>query len=99
MIDTLGVLDFDFELLRKVIKLNGKEEQKYIAIEEMAELQKEICKDKRGYDNYPNLVEEVADVLIMLVQLIIIYDIPMADLQKEIDFKQDRLKKILEGEL
>lgn len=50
----------------------GKEHQKLIAIEEMSELTKALCKDTR-YPNTPavldNVAEEIADVRIMLDQL------------------------------
>ena len=55
----------------------GKEHQKLIAIEEMSELTKALCKDTR-YPNTPavldNVAEEIADVRIMLDQLEYIFD-------------------------
>lgn len=54
----------------------GKEHQKLIAIEEMSELTKALCKDTR-YPNTPdvldNIAEEIADVRIMLYQLEFIF--------------------------
>lgn len=54
----------------------GKESQKLIAIEEMAELTKALSKDSR-YPKTPavldNVAEEIADVRIMLDQLEYIY--------------------------
>ena len=52
----------------------GKDKQVYIALEEMAELTKELIKDKRGYDNYEQIVEEIADVEIMMQQLCLIFN-------------------------
>lgn len=46
-----------------------------IAIEEMSELIKEICKISRGQGNIESLSEEIADVTIMMEQLRVIYDI------------------------
>lgn len=60
--------------LTKVLEKYGYDIQKDIAIEEMAELIKEIIKEKRGYENFEMLKEEIADVYIMILQLIIIYD-------------------------
>ena len=59
---------------RKAIYYNaiakyGTEHQMIVALEEMSELQKEICKDMRGNLNLKNLIEEIADVTIMLEQL------------------------------
>ena len=51
------------------------ESQKMMLLEEMAELQKEICKEFRGELNKEAITEEVADVLIMLEQVQMMYDI------------------------
>lgn len=63
------------EILAKAISTYGKDSKENMAIEEMSELTKEICKHKRGEDNRLALAEEVADVRIMLEQLIMMYDI------------------------
>lgn len=55
------------------IKSYGKDMQKIVACEELSELQKEICKSFRGHDNRPALIEEIADVEIMLEQLKLMY--------------------------
>lgn len=62
-------------VLKKAIELKGKEHQQLVAIEEMSELTKEIVKKFRN-KNATNihLYEEIGDVLIMLKQLIIMYD-------------------------
>ena len=64
---------FDIELLRQAIDHYGAESQMNVAIEECSELQKEICKHFRGFNNADHLAEEVADVAIMLQQLILIF--------------------------
>lgn len=53
----------------KAIDIYGELNQKVVAIEELAELQKEITKDLREKGNRINLTEELADVEIMLEQL------------------------------
>ncbi len=53
----------------------GINSQIVIAIEEMSELTKEICKISRGRGNIESLAEEIADVTIMMEQLRVIYDI------------------------
>ena len=40
--------------------------QKQVAIEEMSELTKEICKDFRGGFLRENMAEEIADVAVMI---------------------------------
>ena len=64
-------------IMAEIINYYGHEPQKMMLLEEMAELQKEICKDMR-YDPAVNLkaiTEEVADVLIMLEQIQMMYHI------------------------
>ena len=49
--------------------------QLIVALEEMSELQKEICKALRGDLNQKHLAEEVADATIMLEQVRQMFDI------------------------
>ena len=51
----------------------GADLQTMMAVEEMSELTKEICKIKRGKMDLDALAEEIADVTIMLEQLREIY--------------------------
>lgn len=53
----------------------GTRAQTMMAVEEMSELTKEICKLYRGKRDMDALAEEIADVTIMLEQLRLIYDI------------------------
>lgn len=61
--------------MKLLIDHYGHESQKMMLLEEMAELQKEICKEFRGELNKDAITEEVADVLIMLEQVQMMYDI------------------------
>ena len=65
-----------------------------MVFEEVAELQKEICKLWRGRDNIQAIAEEVADVGIMLDQLKLILDIT-EDVQQFREKKITRLKERL----
>lgn len=47
----------------------GDRAQMIVAVEELSECQKEICKILRGGENFPHLAEEIADATIMLEQL------------------------------
>ena len=47
----------------------GEEMQLTVAVEELSECQKEVCKVLRGYGNMDHLAEEIADATIMLEQL------------------------------
>lgn len=61
--------------MKLLIDHYGHESQKMMLLEEMAELQKEICKEFRGELSKDAVTEEVADVLIMLEQVQMMYDI------------------------
>lgn len=67
----------DVDIFQKAIDTWGREEQTNLAVEEMAELIQAINKTRRYPDSVKardNLAEEIADVAIMLEQLILIYD-------------------------
>ena len=53
----------------------GEQNQLIVAVEELSECQKEICKILRGCDGLRNLAEEVADVTIMLEQIQLMFNI------------------------
>ena len=75
----------------------GKENQTRMMFEEMAELQKELCKEARGEDNTDAIAEEIADVKIMLEQMMILHGCKdMVEMQMK--RKLQRLKERLEGE-
>ena len=81
-----------------VINSYGVKSQEDVAIEEMAELQKAIIKNRR-YNNESTkkeLIEEIADVEIMLSQLKIIYSCN-EEVEKKIEYKIERqIKRILD---
>ena len=58
----------------RAIRAFGSEHQQLIAIEEMSELQKELCKQYRGIGSRAHIAEEIADVYIMLEQLKAIFE-------------------------
>lgn len=92
----------DIETLKKVININGLPAQEDVAIEEMSELTKAILKRRRAVNEKApadkirkaedNIREEIADCIIMIQQLILIYDVD-GDVQMNIDRKINRLKK------
>lgn len=82
-------------VLQKAISKYGEEAQLDVAVEEMAELIKEIIKSKRGVSNYYQITEEVADVSIMITQIRLICGIRDEDLINAMDLKIKRLEKRL----
>lgn len=83
------------DVIRKAIDTYGNDAQLWMVIEEMSELSKEICKFKRGKDNFLEIADEMADVYIMLEQLKRLCAVPQDLIQQRIDFKFDRLRKRL----
>ena len=63
------------DLYQLAIDKWGAKAQLTVAIEELSELIKEICKINRGMGTIHNLAEEVADVEIMCEQLRYIFEI------------------------
>lgn len=72
-----------------------KDKQIIVAIEELSELQKELCKSLRGKTNIANILEEMADVYIMLNQMQMYFKISDEELHRDISFKLNRTKERL----
>lgn len=69
-------------IMAEIISYYGHESQKMMLLEEMAELQKEICKDMRYDPDLEAITEAVADVMIMLEQIQMMYHISETKLHK-----------------
>lgn len=63
------------QIYKQAIEKWGSDAQILMVFEEMSELQKELCKNRRGKNNAEQIAEEVADVEIVLAQLKMIYGI------------------------
>ena len=83
------------EVLKRAIETYGAEAQLNVAIEEFAELTKEICKHKRYADNTKAIVEEMADCYIMLEQMQMIFGLGSTVIHDAIKKKVDRLNRRL----
>ena len=84
------------DIYKQAIDTYGVRAQKLMAIEEMSELTKEICKDFRGKLDREHLIEEMADVTIMLDQMLLIYKISGEEIISMCERKMNRLKERLE---
>lgn len=62
-------------LWKIIAHFGGYANQKEKAIEELGELQQALARDLQGEGNRENIIEEMADVAIMLSQLLLIYGI------------------------
>lgn len=85
--------DYALGVMSTAIDKRGKQFQLTVAIEEMAELTKELTKIIRSgsYETNSNLEEEIADVFIMLQQVCIILSASDSNIWKAITDKIDRL--------
>ena len=75
----------------------GKASQLVVALEELSECQKEICKTMRGYSNLDHLAEEIADATIMLEQVRLIFglnDLVCEKMDEKVMRLDDRLKEV-----
>lgn len=62
------------KILGTALSFYGCELQQVIAIEELSELQKELCKSLRAGADRPHISEEIADVQIVLEQMMMLYE-------------------------
>ena len=85
------------EIYRKALETYGAESQTLMVMEEMAELQKALCKHARGKSNRLEIAEEIADVQITVAQMIMLYDCA-GEVEEYKRFKLERLRRQMTGE-
>ena len=102
------MVEIDARVNQETMDRYGIQNQSLVAMEELSELQKAVSKlvrypeertkpfDFKGLRN--NLIEEMADVLICMDQLIEYYQIERHEIQELIQAKQERQAKRLEEE-
>ena len=66
--------EFEEKIFRRALEKYGRVSQITMVMEEMSELQKELCKNLRGKNNTAEIAEEIADVSIMLDQMKILFN-------------------------
>ena len=82
-----------WRIIRRSLQKHSWKTKCTVAMEEFAELQQQISKQIRGYDDRIGLLEEMADAYICLNFLESIFDIKPDDLQKAIDVKLERERR------
>lgn len=83
------MINVSLEPVKETVKKYG-EKQLIVAIEELSELQKELCKHLRGKGDKKHIIEETADVLIMVGNIREYFDIKDDELSAVIQSKQQR---------
>lgn len=86
----------EVKIVKKAIDHYGADMQETVAMEELAELIKEISKIKRNESGISELSEEIADALIMIYQLIIIFG-NIDRVREQMSVKLERLEKRIEA--
>ena len=85
-------------IIKQMISKYG-EKQLIVAIEELSELQKEVCKDLRGTGDREHIIEEMADVQLVLDELKEYYGISQEEIYRIKRAKMLRTeKRYLENE-
>lgn len=81
------------KILTDAIEIYGKDDQIWMAIEEMSELGNALAKYRRGRVTREDVCEEIADVAIIMIQLSKIFG--PDDISDYLESKLDRLDKRL----
>lgn len=84
-------------LWRIIAHFGGYAHQKEKAIEELSELQQALARDLQGEGDRANIVEEIADALVMIAQLVLIYGIHR-EVERVADEKVNRTLERIEKE-
>lgn len=84
------------EVYRQARDVFGAQAQFVVALEELSEAQKEICKFLRGKGDPEHLTEEIADAQIMLEQVQMLCGIDEGAVQEQMDSKIERLRGRIE---
>lgn len=82
------------ERIKELAKLNGLNEVMNLVIEECSELIKELTKAHRGMGDVNNIEEEIADVLLVIYQLMHLLDISDQDIKRIVEEKTERTMEI-----
>jgi hypothetical protein len=82
------------DLYKSVLETWGLQGQIYMVIEESSELINALCKLKRGRVDLSEVITELADVQIMIEQMLVAFNCE-EDFEKEKAFKLNRLKGLL----
>lgn len=84
------LFDFAWEMLDR-----REDKQLIKAVEELNELQDEVLKYLDGRGDRDKLVEEFSDVVVILWQLKLRFDIVRPEIERQIDYKIERTRERL----
>lgn len=78
------------EKLKKIFNTHSASEQLKKLSEEVFELQEAILDYEYSYNNKQNITEELADVMVILNQIMLVYDLDENDITRCQKYKIDR---------
>ena len=81
----------DKKIYKEALDKYGAQMKETICIEELSELQKALCKNIRGKGSMEDISEEIADVQIMLAQMILLFNLE-SEVEKWRNTKLERLR-------
>lgn len=84
------LLNNEEDICRAALDKWGPQKQTLKLFEEMSELQDAMCKQMDGRDSNSHVAEEIADVLLVLEQMIILHDCE----QEVIKIKEEKLERL-----
>ena len=84
------MIDENKEVYKRALNVYGEENQVIMIFEEMSELQKALTKHLRGTTDKRAIVDEIADVEIMLEQIKLLFDVEK-EAEERKQFKVERL--------
>lgn len=79
--------------IKEIVDHYGIETQTFVAVEELSELIKELSKYMRGNRNRSQIMEEMADVYIVLAEQRVIHDISLGEVLAVMEIKLERMKE------
>lgn len=85
------MINVDLQSVKETVKQYG-DKQLIVAVEELSELQKELCKALRHKADRKHIIEETADVLIMVGNIREIFGIKDDEISNIISQKQNRTR-------
>ena len=87
------------KIIIDIINKYGEKAQILQSIEEMSELTKELLKNiNRNENNEKEIIQEIADVIVMITQLVMIYKIDVEKIYGAIEYKLERQEKRMNNE-
>lgn len=92
MLDFVGVNSINKSIIKRSNRIWNADDQLFVCVEELSELIQAISKMRRGR-GIENLIEEIADVYIMLENLKDQFSISEYDVGKSIQYKIERLEE------